>query len=148
MCLGVYRCLTYLDLLGDFVTLFAWKWTQKPPSKKYPYSFGKFETLYTISISILLTGGALSISFHSYNPLIDMLSPTISTMPPEIVQCAFQAIQNFPVPKIGHVHIHTTSGHDSHEQGLVLDPNASCVVCHPRGIVQGMVVQNYQEGHL
>jgi len=111
------------DLLGDFVTLFAWKLSQKPPTKKYPYGFGKFETLGTISISILLTGGALGIGFHSYNLLIDALSPTISTMPPGLVQEVFQAAQNLPVPEIGHVHTHT--GHDVHGHGSMLDPNAA-----------------------
>lgn len=107
------------------MTLFAWKLSQKPPSQKYPYGFGKFETLGTISISILLTGGALGIGFHSYNLLVDALTPTISTMPPGIIQDVFQAAQNLPIPEIGHAHTHATSGYDAHEQGPVLDPNAA-----------------------
>ncbi|KAF9648557.1 hypothetical protein BDM02DRAFT_3155671 [Thelephora ganbajun] len=113
------------DLLGDFVTLFAWKLSQKPPSQKYPYGFGKFETLGTISISILLTGGALGIGFHSYNLLIDALAPTISTMPPGIIQDVFQTVQNLPVPEIGHAHTHAASGHDVHGHGSILNPNAA-----------------------
>jgi len=105
------------------VTLFAWKLSQKPPSKKYPYGFGKFETLGTISISVLLTGGALGIGFHSYNLLIDALTPTISTVPPGIIQDVFQAVQNLPVPELGHAHTHVIPGHDV--QGSVLDPNAA-----------------------
>jgi divalent metal cation (Fe/Co/Zn/Cd) transporter len=111
--------------LGDFVTLFAWKLSQKPPSQKYPYGFGKFETLGTISISLLLTGGALGIGFHSYNLLVDALTPTISTMPPGIVQDVFQAVQSLPVPEIGHVHTHAASGLDAHEHGSLLNPNAA-----------------------
>ena len=107
------------------MTLFAWKLSQKPPSEKYPYGFGKFETLGTISISILLTGGALGIGFHSYNLLIDALTPTISTMSPGIVQDVFQAAQNLPIPEFGHAHTHTTTGHDAHGQGSILDPNAA-----------------------
>jgi len=102
------------------VTLFAWKLSQKPPSRKYPYGFGKFETLGTISISVLLTGGALGIGFHSYNLLIDALTSTISTVPPGIIQDVFQVVQNLPVPEIGHAHTHAHGVH-----GSVLDPNAA-----------------------
>ena len=107
------------------MTLFAWKLSQKPPSQKYPYGFGKFETLGTITISLLLTGGALGIGFHSYNLLIDALTPTISAVPPGIIQDVFQAVQNLPVPEIGHAHTHATPGHDAHAHGSVLDPNAA-----------------------
>ena len=120
-----HSCLARVDLLGDFVTLFAWKLSQKPPSQKYPYGFGKFETLGTISISLLLTGGALGIGFHSYNLLIDALAPTISTVPPGIIQDVFQAVRDLPVPEIGHAHTHAASGHDAHVHGSVLDPNAA-----------------------
>ena len=107
------------------MTLFAWKLTQKPPSQKYPYGFGKFETLGTISISLLLTGGALGIGFHSYHLLIDALAPTMSTVPPGIIQDVFQAAQNLPVPEIGHAHTHTASGHDAQGHLPALDPNAA-----------------------
>jgi divalent metal cation (Fe/Co/Zn/Cd) transporter len=111
--------------LGDFVTLFAWRLSQKPPSQKYPYGFGKFETLGTISISILLTGGALGIGFHSYNLLMDALTPTMSTLPPGIIQDVFQAAQNLPVPELGHAHAHAASGLDAEGHAPVLDPNAA-----------------------
>jgi divalent metal cation (Fe/Co/Zn/Cd) transporter len=114
--------LTYVDLLGDFVTLFAWKLSQKPPSKKYPYGFGKFETLGTISISILLTGGALGIGFHSYNLLIDALTPTISTMPPGIFRTSSKPLRTFPYPKLG---MSTPTPPLDTTKGSVLDPNAA-----------------------
>ena len=107
------------------MTLFAWKLSQKPPSQKYPYGFGKFETLGTVSISALLTCGALGIGFHSYNLLIDALTPTMSTVPPGIIQDVFQVVQNLPVPEIGHSHTHAASVHDAHTPGSILDPNAA-----------------------
>ncbi|KAI0717297.1 hypothetical protein C8T65DRAFT_694400, partial [Cerioporus squamosus] len=47
------------DLVGDFVTLFSWRLSRKPPSERYPYGYGKFEVIGTAIVSILLTGGAL-----------------------------------------------------------------------------------------
>ena len=57
------------DLLGDFVTLFCWKLSKSPATAKYPYGFGKFETMGTMTVSLLLIGGAVGIGFHSVSLL-------------------------------------------------------------------------------
>jgi len=102
------------DLLGDFVTLFCWRLSRKPPSEKYPYGFAKFETLGTTTISILLIGGALGIGFHSYHLLILTLSETAVSLPPGNLQDLLTYItSSAPVPKIGHSHVHS------------VDPNAA-----------------------
>lgn len=107
------------DLLGDFVTLASWKLSRRPPSESYPYGFGKFETLGTVTIAILLTGGALGIGFHSYHLLVEALSASVPNIPPgafhDIMQSAFQVAQTVPLPEIGH----------SHDHGSLLDPNAA-----------------------
>ncbi|CAA7259130.1 unnamed protein product [Cyclocybe aegerita] len=102
------------DLLGDFVTLFCWRLSRKPPSERYPYGFAKFETLGTTTISILLIGGALGIGFHSYHLLIVALSETALTLPPGPLQEFLQwATSSAPIPKVGHGHVHA------------VDPNAA-----------------------
>ncbi|KAG0706127.1 cation efflux protein [Suillus ampliporus] len=105
------------DLLGDFVVLFCWKLSRKPPSARYPYGFAKFETLGTTTVSLLLIGGALGIGFHSYHLLVEALATTVSTVPPgqlhEFLQQVTSVAHN--VPAIGHSHGHTG----------VLDPNAA-----------------------
>jgi len=102
------------DLLGDFVTLFCWRLSRKPPSEKYPYGFAKFETLGTTTISILLIGGALGIGFHSYHLLMLALSETVVTLPPGHLQEVLQYItSSAPLPDIGHGHTHS------------VDPNAA-----------------------
>ncbi|KAI6121539.1 hypothetical protein F5141DRAFT_1211205 [Pisolithus sp. B1] len=70
------------DLLGDFVTLFCWKLSRKPPSSRYPYGFAKFETLGTTTVSLMLIAGALGIAFHSYHLLAQALATSVSTLPP------------------------------------------------------------------
>lgn len=103
------------DLLGDFVTLFCWRLSRKPPSERYPYGFAKFETVGTTIISILLVGGALGIGFHSYHLLITALTETASTLPAgpwrEFLTDMTSVVPS--VPNLGHAHIHT------------VDPNAA-----------------------
>ncbi|KAG1815913.1 cation efflux protein [Suillus subaureus] len=105
------------DLLGDFVVLFCWKLSRKPPSARYPYGFAKFETLGTTTVSLLLIGGALGIGFHSYHLLVEALVTTVSTIPPgplhDLLQQVTSAAHN--VPAVGHSHGHTG----------ILDPNAA-----------------------
>ncbi|KAF8844678.1 cation efflux protein [Paxillus ammoniavirescens] len=105
------------DLLGDFVTLFCWKLSRKPPSERYPFGYAKFETLGTTTVSVLLIGGALGIGFHSYHLLIEALSNTVSTLPPGQLHDLLQQMASVGhhVPTIGH----------AHAQVDVLDPNAA-----------------------
>lgn len=103
-----------VDLLGDFVTLFCWRLSRKPPSEKYPYGFAKFETLGTTVISILLVGGALGIGFHSYHLLMVALADTAHHMQPSTAQDILQWVTaSAPIPHIGHSHLHS------------VDPNAA-----------------------
>ena len=103
-----------VDLLGDFVTLFCWRLSRKPPSEKYPYGFAKFETLGTTVISILLVGGALGIGFHSYHLLMVALADTSHHMQPSTAQDILQWVTaSAPIPHIGHSHLHS------------VDPNAA-----------------------
>lgn len=55
------------DLLGDFVTLATWKLSRRPPSTEYPWGYGKFETVGTLAVSMILVGGAIGIGLHSYH---------------------------------------------------------------------------------
>ena len=103
------------DLLGDFVTLFCWRLSRKPPSERYPYGFAKFETVGTTIISILLVGGALGIGFHSYHLLIAGLAETASTLPAgpwrELLADITSVVPS--APDISHTHVHS------------VDPNAA-----------------------
>lgn len=106
------------DLLGDFVTLFCWKLSRKPPSLHYPYGFSKFETLGTTTVSLMLIAGAVGIAFHSYHLLAQALATSVSTLPPgplhDLLSQVTSAAQH--MPSIGHAHGHA---------GGVLDPNAA-----------------------
>jgi cation diffusion facilitator family transporter len=97
--------------------LFCWKLSRKPPSRRYPYGFAKFETLGTTTVSLLLIGGALGIGFHSYHLLMEALATAVSTTSPGPVHDLLQQVTSIAdnVPAIGHSHGHTGT----------LDPNAA-----------------------
>ncbi|THV02330.1 cation efflux protein [Dendrothele bispora CBS 962.96] len=104
------------DLLGDFVTLFCWKLSRKAPTEKYPYGFGKFETLGTTTVSFLLIGGALGIGFHSYHLLLSALAETAHSLPSGPVQEILHNVTSIApgVPEsLMHSHAHA------------VDPNAA-----------------------
>lgn len=102
------------DLLGDFVTLFCWRLSRKPPSERYPYGFAKFETLGTTTISILLIAGAVTIGLHSYNLLIATLAETTASLPPGQLHDFLRTITTaIPLPNIARHHVH------------LVDPNAA-----------------------
>ena len=107
----------FVDLLGDFVTLFCWKLSRRPPSDKYPYGFGKFEVLGTTTISLLLTGGAIGIGIHSWSLFSDALTHTASHMSPgilhDLILQVSSASQQVPVTALAHSHTRA------------LDPNAA-----------------------
>ena len=107
------------DMFADLVTLFCWKMSQKPPSASHPLGYGKYETMGSLGVSLVLVAGAVGIGFHSYTLLLDALQPTLQHAP-----AALQVLGQFTgslASAGGMLHDH----HDhSHGGGGVLDPNA------------------------
>ncbi|PWZ02885.1 hypothetical protein BCV70DRAFT_154451 [Testicularia cyperi] len=114
------------DMFADLVTLFCWKMSQKPPSPSHPLGYGKYETMGSLGVSLVLVAGAVGIGFHSYGLLLEALQPTLQHAP-----AALQAFGQFTgsIASAGgllHDHHHhdapaTAGGADA---GGVLDPNA------------------------
>lgn len=47
------------DLVGDFVVLVCWTVSRKPPTSRFQFGFGKFESLGSLVVAVfLLLGGA------------------------------------------------------------------------------------------
>ncbi|CAE6374969.1 unnamed protein product [Rhizoctonia solani] len=111
------------DLMGDFVTLACWKISRKPPTDAYPYGYGKFETLGTTVVSLILVGGAAAIGLHSYTMLLDALSPTVATIQPGPMHDFLQFLVGTK-ESVGGVLSHT-HGHAHIEESSALDPNAA-----------------------
>lgn len=123
------------DLCGDFVTLFCWQLSRQPRSNKYPLGpffflffffslshthisgFGKFETLGTTTVSLLLVGGALGIGFHSFY----LLLPAIQAMPSGLFQTALQGVADATGAVMAHV---PAAGGHAHAH-VDVDPNAA-----------------------
>ncbi|KAB5590744.1 Iron ion transporter [Ceratobasidium theobromae] len=111
------------DLMGDFVTLACWKISRRQPTDAYPYGYGKFETLGTTVVSLILVGGAAAIGLHSYTMLLDALSPTVTTMPQGPMHDFLQFLVGTK-ESVGDVLSHT-HGHAHIDESAALDPNAA-----------------------
>lgn len=61
------------DLFSDFVTLYTFKMSRKVPDKLYPYGYGKYETMGSLSVSAILIAGGLGIGAHSFELLLTTL---------------------------------------------------------------------------
>ena len=115
------------DLLGDFVTLFCWRFSRQPPTARYPYGFGKFESLGTTTVALILIGGAFGIGFHSFGLLAHHLADTTASLPPGAAQQILQSITDAAQSVSGTFHgLGHAHGSHAHEHGHgVLDPNAA-----------------------
>lgn len=51
----------------DFVTLATWRISRKSPTDAFPWGYSKFETFGTLTVSVILVGGAVGIGLHSYH---------------------------------------------------------------------------------
>ncbi|KAI0315141.1 cation efflux family-domain-containing protein [Amylostereum chailletii] len=109
------------DLLGDFVVLFSWRLSRRPPSARYPYGLAKFETIGTTLVALLLLGGALGIGAHSFLLLFATLSETSAALGADALHDALENV----TAAAGHLPALLSHAHaDAHGEGL-LDPNAA-----------------------
>jgi divalent metal cation (Fe/Co/Zn/Cd) transporter len=125
------------DLISDFVVLFTWRISRRPPTYRYPYGFGKFESVGSLIVSILLIGGALGIGgvhmailssevtkcmfgstgSYSYGLLLPALSGSSSPALTQAAEVLANVTSQAPDLPTAHAHEH-------HHDG-VLDPNAA-----------------------
>ncbi|KAI8343907.1 cation efflux protein [Chlamydoabsidia padenii] len=69
---------SFSDLLSDFVTLYTFKMSRKPPDSIYPYGYGKYETVGSFAVSTLLITGGIAIGLHSFDLLMGVMNTTPS----------------------------------------------------------------------
>ncbi|ODN86102.1 mitochondrial protein with role in iron accumulation [Cryptococcus wingfieldii CBS 7118] len=129
------------DLLGDFVTLATWRISRKPATDAFPWGYSKFETFGTLTVSVILVGGAVGIGLHSYHLLLQTLLPYLETFPPGTLlrSLAPHLPPSIPSPLLELFHSHGPSAlpHDhagehvhSHgveaaTSGAILNPHAA-----------------------
>ncbi|CEP15295.1 hypothetical protein [Parasitella parasitica] len=110
--------LQHVDLLSDFVTLYTFKMSRKPADSIYPYGYGKFETVGSVTVSSLLLAGAIGIGWHSF----DLLLATLQTAGPLASDAAAAAAV---VSSSAADSTAAASPRHTHGHGGVLDPNAA-----------------------
>ncbi|KAI7883374.1 cation efflux protein [Mucor mucedo] len=112
---------SFSDLLSDFVTLYTFKMSRKPADSIYPYGYGKFETVGSVTVSSLLLAGAVGIGFHSFDLLIQTLQTSplfVSDTTATVAAVASTSVAESSPSVLG------SHGH-GHDHGGVLDPNAA-----------------------
>ncbi|KAI9495317.1 cation efflux protein [Zychaea mexicana] len=105
------------DLLSDFVTLYTFKMSRKPPDAIYPYGYGKYETMGSVTVASFLIAGGVGIGFHSFELLMSIINAS-----PGLLHDAAAATTDAAATTAA-----TTAkvGHGHHHGGDILDPNAA-----------------------
>lgn len=57
------------DLVSDFMTLATISWSLKPPSERFPYGYGKIESLGALGVSGILLFGGIGMAMNSLDVL-------------------------------------------------------------------------------
>ncbi|CAO3621441.1 unnamed protein product [Mucor fragilis] len=116
---------SFSDLLSDFVTLYTFKMSRKPADSIYPYGYGKFETVGSVTVSSLLLAGAVGIGWHSFDLLLATLQtagPLVSDTTATVVAAASTNVAENATPAAAAA---AASPPHVHGHGGVLDPNAA-----------------------
>jgi cation diffusion facilitator family transporter len=61
-------------LVSDVVTYVTFNKARTPKSQKFPYGYGRLETLGAFSVSAILSVGAMGMAYHSYEALLSLIS--------------------------------------------------------------------------
>jgi divalent metal cation (Fe/Co/Zn/Cd) transporter len=114
------------------VTLATWRISRRTPTDAFPWGYGKFETFGTLSVSVILVGGAIGIGLHSYHVsgttaplprdqhltdaqlLLQTLLPFLETYPPDSILATIGRTlpHGVPSPLLELFHSHGPSAHD------------------------------------
>ncbi|GAA6053133.1 hypothetical protein JCM3770_002870 [Rhodotorula araucariae] len=104
------------DLVADVVTLVSYRIGRWTPTRRYPYGYGKFESLGSLVVSFLLIATAAGIGLHSYHHLLLSLA-AIPSIPPDLL-----ASLDF-LPH-GHVHGPESDAHGTPSEAGTVDARA------------------------
>ncbi|WVQ95696.1 hypothetical protein IAU59_002795 [Kwoniella sp. CBS 9459] len=130
------------DLLGDFVTLATWRISRRAPTDNFPWGYSKFETFGTLSVSVILVGGAIGIGLHSYHLLLQTLLPYLESFPPGtfLNNVAQHLPASVPSPLLELFHSHGPSALP-HEHGA-----ADAALAHAHGAAHTHGVEGHAHG--
>ncbi|EJU04066.1 hypothetical protein DACRYDRAFT_20730 [Dacryopinax primogenitus] len=115
------------DLLGDFVVLATWTTSRKTPTADYPYGYGKYESLGTVVISLLLVGAAYFLGQHSLMLTMAALEPLMATATAPAVVDVLEPLAQSAKAAI-----------EADTESLTLDPNAAWFALISLGVKEWM----------
>jgi cation diffusion facilitator family transporter len=68
------------DLASDVVTLFSLRAASKPPDEGHPYGHGRYETLGTALLAVVLVGAAVGIAWDAWSRFGEPTEPAVITL--------------------------------------------------------------------
>ena len=88
-----YHALT--DMVSDLMTLGTVAWSLKPPTEKFPYGYGKIESLGALGVSTLLLCGGVLMGLNAGQVLLSQFYPEV-----------FETLAHWGLLFHGHSHTH------------------------------------------
>ncbi|KAF2399409.1 cation efflux protein [Trichodelitschia bisporula] len=83
------------DLVSDFMTLATVAWALKPPTDRFPFGFGKVESLGSLGVSSLLLAGGVLMGWSSVIELCHLYAPAAADL-----------LSTLGLAGHGHSHVH------------------------------------------
>jgi len=68
------------DLVSDVVALFSLRAASKPPDEDHPYGHGRYETLGTVALAVVLLGAAAGIAWDALSRFGESVEPAVITL--------------------------------------------------------------------
>jgi len=66
------------DLVSDFMTLATVSWALRPPTQKFPFGYGKIESLGSLGVSSILLFGGLLMGWSAALELCHIYAPAVA----------------------------------------------------------------------
>ncbi|WFD17966.1 hypothetical protein MCAP1_000177 [Malassezia caprae] len=88
------------DTISDLATILCLYKAKQLPTARYPFGYGKMETLGSFFISCMLLSGSISIGIHALSKMLERLAPVVPWL--EQIRVLLYHIPEAP----GHVHTH------------------------------------------
>lgn len=101
---------SFSDTFGDLMTLIFLYKSQMKPTDRYPFGYGKLETIGSAGLSIVLLCGSLGIVVHSVSRLVQFLPETwLGTTPGFAARLPHTLLAPFFRHSHAHGHAHTAT---------------------------------------
>lgn len=91
---------SFTDLVSDFMTLATVSWALKPPTEKFPFGYGKIESLGSLGVSSLLVFGGAMMGWSAIVDLCHIYAPLAADILEELHFIGHSHSHSHQIPNI------------------------------------------------